>query len=126
GRTSHRARPVAGPPAPPGSPPLEPPPPPTTVSFDQPAPPPPPAPPVPERGRRGGIGAITLGLLFVGGGIVGLAVAAGHSVNPTNVFALGLIVVGAAMVTSAWVGRRFILIPLGLLLSDLTSVSTGV
>jgi phage shock protein PspC (stress-responsive transcriptional regulator)/predicted membrane protein len=123
-RSDRPDRPVAGPPAPPASPPSEPPPPPTTVSFDQPPPPPPPAPPGPDRRRRGGIGAITLGLLFVGGGIVGLAVAAGHSVNPTNVFAIGLIVVGAAMVISAWVGRSFILIPIGLLLIGLMSVST--
>jgi len=46
------------------------------------------------------------------------------SVNPTNVFAIGLIVVGAAMVISAWVGRSFILIPIGLLLIGLMSVST--
>lgn len=113
--------PVAGPPAPP--------PPPTTASFDEPPPPepPPPSPQPPARSRRrGGIGAITLGLLFVGGGVTGLYVAAGHSVNATNVFAIGLIVVGAALVVSAWVGRSFLLIPIGLLLVGLMSVSTVV
>ena len=116
--------PVAGPPAPPppAPPPSVPPPsdpPPTTMSFDDaPAPLPAQAP-----RRRSGLGAITLGLLFVGGGIVGLSAAAGRSVNPTNVFAVGLIVVGAALVISAWVGRSFILIPLGLLLVGLMSVS---
>jgi predicted membrane protein len=94
------------------------------MSFDD--APPPPTPPPPQPRRRGGIGAITLGLLFVGGGIVGLTVAAGHSVNATNVFAIGLIVVGAALVISAWVGRSFILIPLGLVLIGLMSVSTAI
>ena len=112
--------PVAGPPAPP------PPSPPTTTSFEDPQPPVPAPIAQPRQRRRGGIGAITLGVLFVGGGLTGLYVAAGHSVNPTNVFAVSLVVVGLAMVISAWVGRSFVLIPIGLLLIGLMSVSTAV
>lgn len=110
------------PPPPPQAPAPPPPPPPTTVSFDEPASPPPPS--APRRRRRGGIGSLTLGLLLVGGGVVGLVIAAGNSVEPTYVFATGLIVVGVALVISTWIGRSFILIPLGVLLLGLTSVST--
>src|SRR5439155_12586159 len=108
----------------PAAPPTPPPSPPSTVLLDEaPAPPPPPRPPV-RRRRRGGIGSLTLGLLFVGGGIVGLVVAAGNSVEPTYVFAVGLIVVGAALVISTWFGRSFILLPVGVVLIALMSVST--
>ena len=100
----------------PASPPPAPPAPPTAMS--------PPPPPMQPRRHRGGIGLITLGLLFVGAGIVGLVAAAGNSIEPTYVFATGLIVVGLALVISTWIGRSFLLIPLGLLLVGLMSVST--
>ena len=114
-------------------PPSTPPAPPPTMPFDEPpGPPPPPAPPTPEvpppapphRRRRGGIASLTIGLLFVGGGVVGLVIAAGNSVEPTYVFAGGLILVGAALVVSTWLGRSYILIPIGVLLVGLMSVST--
>ena len=99
-----------------------PPPPPTTVAFDEPVPPPPPTPP--RRRRRGGIGSLTLGLLFVGAGVVGLVVASGNSIEPTYVFAGGLLIVGLALVISTWFGRSFILIPVGVVLVALMSAST--
>ena len=98
------------------------PPSPTTALLDE--PPPPPSPPPIRRRRRGGIGSLTLGLLFVAGGVVGLVVAAGNSIEPTYVFAVGLLVVGAALVISTWVGRSFILIPVGIVLVALMSASS--
>jgi phage shock protein PspC (stress-responsive transcriptional regulator) len=85
-------------------------------------PPPPPAAPRPR--RRGGLGALTFGLLFVGGGVVGLLLAAGNTVEPTYVFAVGLLIVGAALVVSTWFGRSYVLIPIGVVLVGLMSVST--
>jgi phage shock protein PspC (stress-responsive transcriptional regulator) len=82
--------------------------------------------PRPRPKRRGGLGALTFGLLFVGGGVVGLLLAAGNTVEPTYVFAAGLLIVGAALVVSTWFGRSFVLIPIGLVLVGLMSVSTVV
>jgi predicted membrane protein len=84
----------------------------------------PPTPPSPRSRRRGGLGAITLGLLFIGGGIVGLLLAAGNTIEPAYVFAAGLLIVGAALVVSTWIGRSFVLIPLGVALAGLMSIST--
>jgi predicted membrane protein len=81
-----------------------------------------PRPPRPK--RRGGLGALTFGVLFVGGGVVGLVLAAGNTIEPTYVFAIGLLIVGAALVVSTWFGRSFVLIPLGVVLAGLMSVST--
>jgi hypothetical protein len=67
---------------------------------------------------------VAVGLLLVGAGLLGLVLAAGGSVEPTRVFAGGLIIVGAALVVSAWFGRGFALIPLGVLLVALLSVSS--
>ncbi|MEY2420409.1 MAG: hypothetical protein QOI95_476 [Acidimicrobiaceae bacterium] len=83
-----------------------------------------PAPATPRWKRRGGIGALTFGLLFIGGGVVGLLMAAGNTVEPAYVFATGLLIVGAALVVSTWFGRSFVLIPLGVVLVALMSVST--
>lgn len=99
------------------------PPPPTTpvdIAF---APNPPPQPASPRR-RRGGLGALTFGILLIGAGVTGLALASGASIEPANAFAVGLLVVGAALVVSTWVGRSFVLIPLGVVLVVLMSVST--
>lgn len=104
------------------APPPSSPPPPTTLEFEPPLPPPPPE----RRRRRGGIGSLTLGLLFVGAGIVGFVVASGNSVEPTYVFAGGLLIVGLALVITTWFGRSYILIPLGVLLVALMSVSSVV
>lgn len=93
--------------------------PPVTQSFE---PLPPPA--GPRRRRRGGLGALTFGLLFIGGGIVGLLLAGGNTVEPSYVFAAGLLVVGTALVVSTWFGRSYVLIPLGLLMVGLMSAST--
>jgi phage shock protein PspC (stress-responsive transcriptional regulator) len=109
------------PPAPSSTPPPPTPPPPTTALLDEPLPP---SPPPIRRRRRGGIGSLTLGLLFVAGGVVGLVVAAGNSVEPTYVFAVGLLIVGAALVVSTWIGRSFVLIPVGIVLVALMSAST--
>jgi phage shock protein PspC (stress-responsive transcriptional regulator) len=78
----------------------------------------------PRPRRRAGIGALTFGLLFIGGGVVGLLLAAGNTVEPTYVFATGLLIVGAALVVSTWFGRSFVLIPIGIALVGLMSVST--
>ena len=64
-----------------------------------------------------------MGLLFIGGGVVGIVVAAGTSVEPTYVFAVGLIIVGAALVITTWLGRGYILIPVGVLLVGLMSAT---
>ena len=98
----------------------------TTTPLLLDAPPPPPAPPAhsPHRRRRGGLGAITMGVLLVGAGIVGLVIGSGHSVEPTYVFATGLLLVGIALVLSTWLGRSLVLIPIGLVLVALMSVST--
>jgi hypothetical protein len=78
----------------------------------------------PRRKRRGGLGALTFGVLFIGAGIVGLLLAAGNTIEPSYVFAAGLLIVGAALVVSTWIGRSFVLIPLGIVLLGLTSIST--
>jgi hypothetical protein len=77
----------------------------------------------PRRRRRGGLGALTFGLLCIGGGVVGLLLAAGNTIEPSYVFAAGLLIVGAALVVSTWFGRSFVLIPLGVVLAGLMSVS---
>ncbi len=111
-------------------------PPPSTAA---PAPPPPPPPSsVAERRQRrqerrddrrrrrqgGGVAAMTFGLLLVGAGVIGLVLAAGNGVEPTRVFAAGLLVVGAGLVITAWFGRGIVLIPLGVLLVILMSVAS--
>jgi len=103
------------------APPMEPP---TTRVLPTEPPPPPRQPRQPRRRRRGGLGAVTLGLLLIGAGIVGIVAASGNSVEPTFVFAGGLMIVGAALVLSAWVGRSLFLIPIGVVLIGLMSVST--
>jgi phage shock protein PspC (stress-responsive transcriptional regulator) len=102
------------PPAPPG--------PPTTEAL--PSPPPVEPPPRQERKRRGGLGALTFGLLMIGGGVVGLVLAAGNSIEPSYVFAIGLLIVGGALVVSTWFGRGLVLVPAGLVLVGLMSAST--
>lgn len=76
-----------------------------------------------RRRRRGGLAALTFGLLFIGAGAIGIVIAAGGTIEPTYVFAIGLLVIGAALVLSTWFGRSFVLIPLGLLMTGLLSVS---
>jgi hypothetical protein len=65
-----------------------------------------------------------LGLLLVGAGIIGLVVAGGTSVEPARVFAGGVLLVGGALVVSAWFGRGAALIPLGILLVLLMSAAS--
>jgi phage shock protein PspC (stress-responsive transcriptional regulator) len=102
----------------------------TAVEGEPPLPPDPPGSAVPDepspgaRPPRSRLGALTFGLLLVGGGVVGLVLAAGNSVEPSAVFAVGLLIVGAALVLSTWVGRSYILIPLGVVLVALMSAST--
>lgn len=67
--------------------------------------------------------AITFGVLLVGAGVMGLILASGDGVEPTRVFAGGLLVVGGALVVTTWFGRGLVLIPLGVLLVGLMSVS---
>lgn len=67
---------------------------------------------------------MTFGFLLVGAGVVGLVLAAGNGVEPTRVFAAGLLVVGAGLVITAWVGRGVVLIPLGVLLIVLMSAAS--
>jgi phage shock protein PspC (stress-responsive transcriptional regulator) len=125
---STRTTPEATPTAPPTTtqtPPTAGPAPTTLLTDTEPVPAPGPVLEVPRRRRRrGGIVSLTLGLLFVGGGIVGLIVASGNSVEPAYVFAGGLIIVGAALVLTTWIGRGFVLIPVGVVLVALMSAST--
>jgi hypothetical protein len=67
---------------------------------------------------------VVLGALFIGAGIVGLVIASGRSVQPSAVFAGGLLIVGAGLVASAWFGRAWALIPIGLILLAGLSAST--
>jgi phage shock protein PspC (stress-responsive transcriptional regulator)/predicted membrane protein len=84
--------------------------------------PPTPRPPRPK--HRGGLGALTFGLIFIGAGVVGLLLAAGNAIEPSYVFAAGLLIVGSALVVSTWFGRSYALIPLGVVLVGLMSIST--
>jgi phage shock protein PspC (stress-responsive transcriptional regulator) len=77
-----------------------------------------------RRRRRSRLGPIVLGLLFVGAGIVGLVIASGRAVQPSAVFAGGLMIVGSGLVAGTWVGRAWGLIPLGLLLLAALSASS--
>jgi hypothetical protein len=70
------------------------------------------------------LGALTFGVLLIGAGVVGLVLGSGNSIEPAYVFAIGLLIVGAALVVSTWVGRSYVLIPIGLVLVGLMSVST--
>ena len=94
------------------------------LAFTQEYPPPAPTPTPPRAKRRGGLGAMTFGVLCIGGGVVGLLLANDYSIEPEYVFAGGLLIVGAALVLSTWFGRSFVLIPLGLVLAGLMSIST--
>jgi phage shock protein PspC (stress-responsive transcriptional regulator)/predicted membrane protein len=90
-----------------------------------PAPPSPPRPPgwarppwrVPRRRRRSFLTPITLSVLLIGAGAVALldSIDAVH-VTLAAVLATALIVVGGALVLSAWFGRARGLIPIGVLL----------
>jgi phage shock protein PspC (stress-responsive transcriptional regulator) len=77
-----------------------------------------------RRRRRSRLGPIVLGLLFVGAGSVGLVIASGRAVQPSAVFAGGLMIVGSGLVAGTWVGRAWGLIPLGLLLLAALSASS--
>jgi phage shock protein PspC (stress-responsive transcriptional regulator) len=103
----------------PPTPPL-PPRPPTTSAWTQHAPWPaePPRPPRIRRPRpRPFLTPLTLSLLLLGGGIAALLDSVG-SVHFTaaGVLASGLVLVGSALVLSAWRGRAHGLIPIGILL----------
>jgi predicted membrane protein len=105
----------------------------TSTAWSQhspwPAPPAPPSPPAPpgwarppwraprHRRRRSFLTPITLSVLLIGAGAVALldSIDAVH-VTLAAVLATGLIVVGAALVLSAWFGRARGLIPIGVLL----------
>jgi phage shock protein PspC (stress-responsive transcriptional regulator) len=134
------APPTADPdPVPPPAPPHQTAPPPTAVWPPPPPPPPPPPWAVPEgrqrqraerretrserRRERSGVTAITIGVLLVGAGIIGLILATSDGVEPSRVFAGALVVVGVALVITTWFGRGGALIVLGVLLVGLMSVS---
>jgi phage shock protein PspC (stress-responsive transcriptional regulator) len=76
-----------------------------------------------ERRPRSRVTPVVFGALLIGAGVVGLAVANGRNVQPTAIFAGGLLIVGGGLVASAWFGRAWALIPLGLLLLAAISVS---
>jgi hypothetical protein len=67
---------------------------------------------------------MTFGVLLVGAGVIGLILASGGGVDPTRVFAGGLVAVGAGLVIATWFGRAGVLIPLAVLLVGLMSVSS--
>jgi hypothetical protein len=105
-------------PVPPGAP--APPEPPTTSAWTQhaPWPAPPPRPPRPPRTRhRPFLTPLTISLLLIGGGLAALLDSAGWvHLTLAGVLASGLILVGGALVLSAWYGRAWGLIPIGVLL----------
>jgi hypothetical protein len=67
---------------------------------------------------------MTIGILLVGAGVIGLILATNDGIEPTHVFGGALVVVGAALVLTTWFGRGAALIPLGVLLFGLLSVSS--
>jgi hypothetical protein len=74
--------------------------------------------------ERSRVTAMTIGILLVGAGIIGLIFATSDGVEPTRVFGGALVVVGAALVLTTWFGRGGLLIPVGVLLFGLLSVSS--
>jgi phage shock protein PspC (stress-responsive transcriptional regulator) len=94
--------------------------PPTTSAWTQHAPWPaePPRPPRVRRPRRRPfLTPLTISLLLLGGGIAALLDSAGWvNITVAGVLASGLVLVGAALVLSAWRGRAHGLIPIGILL----------
>jgi phage shock protein PspC (stress-responsive transcriptional regulator) len=109
-------------------------PPPRTATWPPPPPPLPPAVAHPARQRRrgerrdrrerSGVTAVTFGILLVGAGVIGLIFATSDGIEPTRVFGGALVVVGAALVLTTWFGRGGVLIPVGVLLFGLVSVSS--
>lgn len=97
-----------------------PPQPPTTSAWTQHAPWPA-APPAPRRVRRPRprpfLTPLTLSLLLIGAGVAALLDSAGWvHLTTAGVLASGLILVGVALLLSAWYGRAHGLIPIGVLL----------
>lgn len=113
-------------PAPEVTPPGAPPP---TSAWGQTAPwptAPRPTPPAPPRRReRPFLTPVTIGVLLLVGGVTALLGASDAvDVNLTVAFAIGLAIVAAALVISAWVGRAHGLILIGLLLVGATAASS--
>jgi hypothetical protein len=117
-------------PLPPSTP--VPPQPPTTSAWTQhaPWPAPPPVPPRVRRPRRRPfLTPLTISLLLIGAGVAALLDSAGWvHLTVAGVLASGLILVGAALVLSAWYGRAHGLIPIGglLLLVTIPAVTIDV
>ena len=96
------------------------PPPPDPTSGPAPAvpPPAPPAPPPPARVPRSPLAPLTVSGLLVLAGVFLLVDRAGWAdVSLVAFLAVALVVVGAALVVSAWWGRALALIPLGVVLT---------
>jgi len=79
-----------------------------------------------RRRARRSITVPTIGVLALGAGIVGLVIAVGGSVRPTVVLAIGLVVIGVALVLATKVGRAGGLVPLGLLVLAALSVTAAI
>ncbi len=88
--------------------------------------PPSPAPPPPDRSRSR-LGAVVAALLLVGAGLVWLADSLDvASVARTDVLAIGLVVIGVALVAGAWRGRAYGLVPVAIVLAGLLAATDAI
>ena len=123
------------PPAPPSPPPPPPPLPGTDADSDAtseltappPAPPPPPPPPSPPPPSGPSLTSMTLSVILIGAGVVGLLAAADVFSVSVPVFLAGaLVLTGVALVAGAWFGRTRGLVAFGIVLTVVLALSTGV
>ena len=87
---------------------------------------PPPVPPAPE-GSRSRLGAVVAALLLFGAGLVWLADSLDvTSVARTDALAIGLAVIGVALVVGAWRGRAYGLVPVAIVLAGLLAATDAI
>lgn len=88
--------------------------------------PPSPAPPPPD-GSRSRLGAVVAALLLVGAGLVWLADSLDITrVVPTDALAIGLVVIGVALVVAAWRSRAYGLVPVAIVLAGLLAATDAI
>jgi phage shock protein PspC (stress-responsive transcriptional regulator) len=117
---------TAPPPAPPFAPhgPYAPPTPPAPPPPGAGWPARPPIPPAPRHREPSRLFPLTMSLVLVVVGLVGIFDLAGYSVPVAGYFAAALVAIGAGLILGAWVGRARGLIALGIIGAVLLSVST--
>ena len=79
-----------------------------------------------RRHRGPSITRPTLGVLALGAGATGIVLAAGGTVNPVVVLAIGMIIIGAGLVVAARFGHAGGLVPVGLLTLAVLSIVAAV